>query len=275
MVEYAYNLGIKQGISTTLVGHNHCIDYLSKTKAIDKEFMLHLPDNDGNMETGALRVNEKYLSKLRRIISSFDNRQSGKLSTMCLGNKYHTSIESLIRSMGKSHLLKCDENFYTRTGDINLKNFKNYSSFNLYSLINSIKKRPIKSLKKFKHFLKKNILTKIKNILDIKTDTYYCSFKRLNQPVVLGDGKMNICCQDYNLSCIVGDLNNNNYDDIYKDWFSKNSLDFVGGKLKPCTSCEFYKPLTLGQILLFGLRYIFDTSKNILKIQYINKLSLE
>ena len=260
MVEYAYNLGIKQGISTTLVGYNHCIDYLTKTKAIDKEFMLHLPDNDGNMETGALRVNEKYLSKLRRIISSFDNRQSGKLSTMCLGNKYHTSIESLIRSMGKSHLLKCDENFYTRTGDINLKNFKSYSSFNLNSLINSIKKRPIKSLKKFKHFLKKNIF-------DIKTDTYYCSFKRLNQPVVLGDGKMNICCQDYNLSCIVGDLNNNHYDDIYKKWFSENSLDFTNGKLNPCTKCEFYGPITLAEIILSGARYFLNNLKALLTIK--------
>jgi len=276
MVEYAYNLGINQAISTTLVGHNHCIDFLSRTNAFNKEFMLHLPDNDGNMETGALRVNEKYLSKLRTVISSFDNGKSSKLATMCLGNKYHKSIETLIRSMGKSYLIKCcDENFYTRAGDIDLKDFKSYSSLNLYSIINTIKKRPLNSLKKLKYIFKKNILIKIKNSIDIKTNTYFCSFKRLNQPVVLGDGKMNICCQDYNLSCIVGDLNNNNYDDIYKDWFSKNSLDFVGGKLKPCTSCEFYKPLTLGQILLFGLRYIFDTSKNILKIQYINKLSLE
>jgi len=266
MVEYAYNLGIKQGISTTLVGHNHCIDYLSSTKAFNKEFMLHLPDNDGNMETGALRVNEKYLSKLKRVISSFDNRKSGKLLTMCLGKKYHKSIESLIRSMGKSYLIKCDENFYTRAGDINLKDFKNYSNLNLFSLINFIRKRPLQSLKKFKHIVKKNIFIKIKNIIDIKTNTYFCSFKRLNQPVVLGDGKMNICCQDYNLSCIVGDLNNNHYDVIYKKWFSENYLDFANGKLSPCTNCEFYKPITLGEILLFGLGYFFNNLKAILTI---------
>ena len=65
---------------------------------------------------------------------------------MCLGNKYHKSIESLIRSMGKSYLIKCDENFYTRTGNININDFNNYSSFNLYTLINSIKKRPIKKM---------------------------------------------------------------------------------------------------------------------------------
>ena len=272
MVEYAYNLGIKQGISTTLVGHNRCIDYLSTTKAINKELMLHLPDNDGNMETGALKVNEKYLSKLKLIISSFDNRKSEKLLTMCLGNKYHKSIESLIRSMGKSYLIKCDENFYTRTGNINIKDFNNYSSFNLYNLINSIKKRPIKSLKKFKHIIKKNILSKIKYIIDIKTNTYYCSFKRLNQPVVLGDGKMNICCQDYNLSCIVGDLNNNHYDDIYKKWFSENSSDFVNGKLTPCTKCEFYRPITLGKIILSGARYFLNKLKAISTINNPNRL---
>ena len=169
MVEYAYNLGIKQGISTTLVGHDHCIEFLSRTNAFNKEFMLHLPDNDGNMETGSLRVNEKYLSKLRRVISSFDNGKSSKLATMCLGKNYHKSIESLIRSMGKSYLIKCcDENFYTRVGEIDLKDLKNYSSLNLYSLINSIKKRPIKSLKKIKHIIKKNILIKIKILLILR-----------------------------------------------------------------------------------------------------------
>ncbi len=272
MVEYAHRLGINQAISTTLVGHNHCIDFLSRTNAFNKEFMLHLPDDDGNMETGALRVNEKYLSKLRRVISSFDNGKSAKLATMCLGDKYHKSIESLIRSMGKSYLIKCcDKNFYTRTGDIDLNDFKNYPSLNIYSLINSLKKRPIKSLKKLKHIIKKNILIKIKNIIDIKTNTYFCSFKRLNQPVVLGDGKMNICCQDYNLSCIVGDLNNNHYDDIYKDWFSKNSLEFASGKLNPCIKCEFYRRLTLGHILLFGAKYFLNNLKFAFKLKYINK----
>ena len=54
----------------------------------------------------------------------------------------------------------------------------------------------------------------------------------------------------------------------------ENSLEFAGGKLKPCTKCEFYRPLTLGQILLFGLKYFVNTSKYILKTKYMNKLRI-
>lgn len=75
-----------------------------------------------------------------------------------------------------------------------------------------------------------------------ESTTFYCSYKRLNRGVMLPNGLVTICCQDYGLQGILGSLSDKNLDSLYEVIESdpvKSDL-FLRGKFAPCNACEHY-----------------------------------
>ena len=75
-----------------------------------------------------------------------------------------------------------------------------------------------------------------------KNKNYYCSYKRLNQGVLMPDGNVNICCHDYSLDFSIGNLKNRNLKNLYEQ---KKLIDsgFTIGQSSLCRKCEYYKSL--------------------------------
>lgn len=78
--------------------------------------------------------------------------------------------------------------------------------------------------------------------------TYHCSYKRLNRGVMLPNGDVTICSQDYKLKGILGSLLEESLNEIYHRIESDVDLrsKFLSGNLSPCNECEHYTPLGTG-----------------------------
>ena len=230
MVELAHRNGFGQEISTTLVGHKRCIDFLGKTN-IFSVISLHLPDDKGMMEKGALKVNNDYLNRLEKFLDiRACSESTTKIKTVTFGEKYHPDIEKILRKNRYTKLIITQKrliNLHSRAGAIDKDRF---SRFNL----------------RIGAKILQNSLSKSKSFMEnIKLPLYYCSYKRLNHPVLIGSGLLNICCMDYGLKCIKGDLSSAHIMRIEKKWRARNLIKFCFGKLEPCKNCEHYKKLSL------------------------------
>ena len=254
MVDYAQSLGIHQEISTTLTGNIKCLDYLSKTEAIEK-ITLHLPDNNGLMENGFLQVDDNYLERLRKILTILDRKTPPLVKLICFGKDYHPKIKEIIN----------EEKYINKLGNFKSRQFLGSRSGAIKSFMPGIVTGKIgQYFRKSTRIPLSSISSLFIKFLSPKTNIYYCSYQRLNQPVILGDGKMNICCNDYSLRGIIGDLGKNKLTRIYKNWYKDNCYNFIYGKLEPCTDCEFYRPIRLDEIFKYYLKEI----KSIFKKRY-------
>jgi hypothetical protein len=78
---------------------------------------------------------------------------------------------------------------------------------------------------------------------DKKPQDYYCAYKRLNQGVLLPNGEVSLCCQDFSLEYILGDLKTQSLDNLYN--VIQNSPNernhFISGTFFPCVKCEHYR----------------------------------
>jgi len=89
-------------------------------------------------------------------------------------------------------------------------------------------------------------LNPAKGIEDKKMEKIFCTAGRLNRNVVLPDGRVILCCMDYSLKHIIGDLTKENYRAI----FSKKPYLDVLDKMKKgdndllCQTCEKAKPIS-------------------------------
>ena len=204
MVELADQRGFVQSISTTLVGHQRCIDFLCDSLII-KSIGLHLPDDKGMMEKGRLKVDKKYINNLRNLLdvklSQRDIDPSIKVSTLTFGRDYHPDIKVVISDPKYIPLLSIAKPYVTihsRAGSvpessvlkIGFKKVQNSGIMFFKALFNS----PLPFL------------------------PYHCAYRRLKQPVLLGSGYLNICCMDYGLRGIIGDLSKQKLSSIYHDW---------------------------------------------------------
>ena len=99
-----------------------------------------------------------------------------------------------------------------------------------------------------------------------KNKIYHCSYLRLNQGVLLPDGNVNLCCNDYSVGAIIGSLNNTKLDKIYNQE-KILSEDFIYGKNSVCKKCsiinlfEFFKPGYKVLYTFFNLHFRFITCK--------------
>ena len=254
MVNYAFNLGIEQEISTTLTGQERCIDFLCETSAF-KKIMLHLPDNNSLMENGFLKVDAIYLKRLKKVLGIFNKKNHPIIKLICFGEDYHPDIKAIIDEKKYSDKLgsnKARKYLGSRSGAINAL-LPGIIAGKIGSFFISGTRKPVSN---FSSFLIKYISP--------KTNIFYCAYKRLNQPVILGDGKMNICCNDYSLRGIIGDISKKSLSDIYDDWYSSKSNDFIKGKLEPCIDCEYYRVIRLNDIFEFYLKILKKYLKKIL-----------
>ena len=232
MVTYAYQCGFDQMISTTLVGYEHCINFISETDVFNS-ITLHLPDNNQLMEHGKLKVDSSYISRIDQFIASrYALLQAScrtRVSTLTFGEDYHHSIKRLLTSEKALTLFRnkrISKQLHSRGGTIN-------------SIANLISSQPGKQT------LKRSL----NKILSIPIGKYYCSYKRLRQPVILGDGNCNICCMDYSISGIIGNLSTHSLDVIYKNWDKENLSSFASGSYSVCKNCEYYSPITVVLII--------------------------
>ena len=242
MSKYLFSLNYKQIISTTLVGHTHNFEYLARSNAFNS-IGLHLPDNDGLMEKGSLKVNDNYINRLKTFLNNFESNfknKNTKLNALTFGKRYHPEIEIILKE--KDYLFNKIVNHETlssRAGGVNKKMFEE-----------KYLKRKISIFKLFKIFIKKVI-----NFIDIPLPIKHCKHKKLgSQPVLLGDGNLNICCHDYSIQGIICNLNNEDYNSGIKTWHNKIMPSFLAGDYYPCKNCEMYQNLNLKDLFKLNLK---------------------
>ena len=255
MADYAKKLGIEQEISTTLTGQDKCIDYLCTSNSLSK-IMLHLPDDNSLMESGFLKVDENYIDRFRKVLSILEKENHPKIKLVCFGKDYHPKLKEIIM----------EEEYFSKIGKYKPRRYLGSRSGAIKAIWPGLisgkiggffRKGSRIPISKFYTFVLKNFIP--------KTNIYYCSYKRLNQPVILGDGKMNICCNDYSLRGIIGDLSSGNLNDIYKNWYFENGDKLIKGKLEPCVDCEYYRVLGVNDFVNF---YFLALKKKIKKFFY-------
>ena len=244
MVDYAFNLGYKQSISTTLSGHRRSVEYLYSTNAF-KQITLHLPDEDGLMTKGALKIDDNYIKTLREFFVNHHNlRGSMPVYIVCYGEKINKSLQKVINEFQEkiNIILTKTQSIHTRGGLV-----KNLPGF--------FKNAP--GLKTTKSLIRYTVEFLLK-IMNIELNIYRCSYFRLNQPVLMGDGDLYICCMDYGLKCNTGNISDGNLNNIFSKWFLENKKDFINGSLEPCTSCEYYNKIKIKDII----KYIYRKFKS-------------
>jgi len=220
-VLYLNDRNFTQKISTTMHGFTKSQEFMSKFNGFE-EINFHLPDNENLMK---LKITDKYLNHLKNAIVYQSSINKKKVKIQVIGENFEKKVEKLINDLlDKNILLK--ENI-----DITKK---------ISSRSNSLDRKKLSSLNFKKYELQRKDVS-INNFFSSKKKYYYCSVKRLNKSVLIPDGKLNICCMDYSLNGIVGDLNDQNLNDVYKFKNKKFRKDFIYGDFQSCKNCEYYK----------------------------------
>ena len=231
MCELAASYKIKQEISTTLVGLSKNINYLATTKSLYL-IVLHLPDGDGMMQNGILKVNKEYIVRLRNFLSVRLDSPNTPIRVICFGSTLHPSVREVLSEFDDSPALKVPAPLLS-----------------LSSRCGSVEKAEIQSISKSNTKLKYSISIIRSALRQLKLPVYMCKDKKIFQPVLLGNSYMNICGNDYTLSMQRGPLVSNTLTKIDNNWWDQVGSEFAGGKLEPCTSCENYVKVDLWTIL--------------------------
>lgn len=205
--------GFVQKINTTLHGKKTCQEFMSKTN-IFKYVGFHLPDNEGLMK---LSVNDHYIDYLEKAI----RHQSKILEKNCLdikiiGNKPHEKISLLLSRLIEEKIIS--KKMINTSNQISSRN--NYINQNN------------KDFNFFRYFSDPN-----------RGKLYYCSYKKLNSGVLLPSGKVNLCCNDYTLGFSIGNLLDQNLDEMKKHEKLMYDTNFLNGDMSVCNKCEYYKSI--------------------------------
>lgn len=218
--KYLRDNGYKQQISTTLHGNLDSVAWFCENLSFFNGITLHLPDDSGFMKS---RVNDKYLSRLTELLENAFKLGLGeeRLIIFLIGDSFHKDIKSLLDDHLERGLIKSSQ-----IQQANILNTRN-------STIDPSKLR-IKNVTT-RDFIKES---------SRKQKNYYCSYRRLNSAVLLPNGQVTLCCQDYNLDFILGNLKTEKLNDLYNKIESDDKLSnmFLKGEFFPCTKCEHYKP---------------------------------
>jgi len=213
MVKYVSTKNIYQYISTTLGGCKKSIDFLIKSKEFNV-FTLHLPDNAGLMR--GLKVNNNYADLFERCLEQ--KKKDGLAHTLHVlthGDDYHPIIKDIIVKASKDPAFKSSsfslrKNMYTRPGSLDRNK--------LISLGMKVKEYQSTS----------------------NQGKYFCRKRKMNSPVLLLDGSLNICSLDYGFRMTYGNLFKEKLSEIRKQWILQHSESFSNEKLSPYTECEHY-----------------------------------
>ena len=210
-VEFFFYQGFKQQISTTLLGKKNSQKFYKEN--LDKFFShtIHLPDNKNLMKG---KFDNEYSEYVESVIRLLD-KNSIEYSIFLIGENFHINLQHTIKKLTKEINIKDKiikaKYLNTRASKIEPE---------LFGLKQTNKNHDDKA-------------------------SYYCSYKRLNQGVLLPNGKVVLCCQDYGLDFILGDLKDQNLGQLYKTIEEDSDLrsKFIDGKFSPCNRCEHYSPI--------------------------------
>ena len=211
MADYLLKKGHKQHISTTMYGRKNCKEYISSNNIFDT-IVFHLPDDENLMK---LKVNEEYLYFLEKtLIFQSKNVEHKKLRIMVIGNDFEKNVRNLINKLIKQNIIIEDQIYIRNHLVTRASQIGDQDGF------------------------KKN---KIGSITDKKNRLFYCGYGRLNKGVMLTNGSLAVCCNDYSIEHNVGSLLEEKLNDLYSH--EKLFLDeqFISGKKSLCKRCEFYK----------------------------------
>ena len=195
MILYAHSKGHRISVFTTGVGLT--IEDIKKIKHINfyngpnSGFCLHLPDEE---RIAKHPITPKYIETIE-YIKSIENEIKG-FYVMSMGNEIHNSVRHIYPT---AHV----PTFWSRAGNL---------------LGEAIIKPELEKIKdRFNHMEHGD-----------KNMTCNC-IETLYHNVLLPDGRMSLCCMDYGLEQILGNLFEQEYDDIVPVPFSCFSL---------CSHCE-------------------------------------
>ena len=206
IVSFFETQGYKQVISTTLLGPKKSQDFFLENLAIFRDgITLHLPDDEGLMKG---RFDERYS---HFVSSTLERLTSEKVpyEVFLIGEKLHKSVSQIVASYDKEVIRAKYLN--TRVGAVNVK------GFNL----------------------------KVSKIIRDESAKYFCAYRRLNQGVLLPNGRVALCCQDYGLEHVLGSLLERPLPELYTSiqLDKKSRSAFEMGVFSPCNRCEHYRPM--------------------------------
>jgi len=210
-VQFLFEKGYKQQISTTLLGKDNSQKYYLDNLDKFTEHTLHLPDDQKLMKG---KFDENYKKFVENVIIKLHEKNI-EFNIFLIGKNYHPIIQPVIEKLVKSLELEdkviIAKYLNTRAAAIDP---------NKFGLKQTGKKTSVDG-------------------------GYFCSYQRLNQGVLLPNGKVSLCCQDYGLETIIGDLRINGIDEIYNHIEKNEDLrnKFTEGNFYPCKRCEHYSPL--------------------------------
>lgn len=219
MLNFAHQKGFKQVISTTLAGNSKSVFDAIKFPHYSL-FTLHLPDKDGLM-TGIV-VDDEYLERLDFALDYQINHLSNteNFRVITFGDDFHPDISKKLSPFLDSGRLT-GRNVKLRGEVSSRSQGLSADELSVVTLLSSNSSRP-----------------------NVTPETsYYCNKRKLNQPVLLPDGDLNICSFDYGLRSTYGNLFENKLSDIFFKYLSRIENDYLSGNLLPCTKCEHYVPI--------------------------------
>ena len=211
-VVYLDERGYKQSISTTMFGRRITEEFMTKFNRFGF-VTFHLPDDKNLMK---LKVSNRYLNRLEEAIRFQCKNNKENVYYLVFGNDFHPEIRELINKLNEEKIIDPSK--------IEVRS-------HLHSRNDAVDVSLIDGKERSKN-----------NNIYLKNKKYYCSYKRLNQGVLMPDGDVNICCHDYSLDFSIGSLKNNKLENLYKQ---KKLIDsgFISGQSSLCSKCEYYKPL--------------------------------
>lgn len=214
--------GYKQQISTTLHGCAESVLWFRDNLGVFEQITLHLPDNSRLMKS---HVSETYLSNLDQLLRNACDLGFGedRLVVFLIGNDFHENIKSLLGL----HLSK---------GSISEAQIHKAQVLNTRNSTIDVNRLGISKVSA-RSFVQRDKGDR---------ENYYCAYRRLNAGVLLPNGQVAICSQDYNLDFILGSLKTDSLEKLYTRIETSHALSqkFLTGEFFPCTKCEHYKPLS-------------------------------
>lgn len=213
MSNYLKSKGHKMHLSTTMYGRNNSKDFVA-TYNFFETIVFHLPDNKNLMK---LKVDEKYLFYLKKaLIFQSKNVKKENFQIMVIGEDFEKNIRVLINELLEDGIIENNQ-IYVRK--------------HLVSRASQIED---------KEGFRKN---KLESFNDDNKKLFYCGYGRLNKGVMLTDGSLAICCNDYSLEHNSGSLLSNSLNNLYEHKKLYQDDDFILGKKALCKRCEFYKSI--------------------------------
>ncbi len=213
-INYLQTKNYEQHISTTMFGRKDNEEFMSHTKAF-KSVTFHLPDDSNLMK---LKVGEQYLRNLEQALRfQCGLLPSNDIYIVVFGKNFHPQVENIIQKLINEKIISkksidIRDHIHTRNGEVsNMDKFRT-------------DEHNFKEIKKGENKL------------------YYCSYGRLDQGVILPNGDINLCCQDYSLKGVIGNLKNESLIKLYKQEHIYKK-GFASGQYNLCKKCEYYTSL--------------------------------